>query len=1251
MKYSTERVLIRRCHAVAKVASIAGIAIGLLVLLGWILHIQVLTSIVPGYQTMKPNTAFCFALSGLSLWLLNDRCLNAKRRLAAKILAALVALAGGLTICERRLGWNLGIDDLLFNGLIGAHPGRMSLAIAIGFFLLGASLFFVDQKFRRSCEPSQWLALAAIVVGVIAQFAYVFGARSLYEFPAYAVMALHTAMTLTLLGFGALFVRPDQGLMAIITSKHGGGVMARRILPLAAALSFALSWLELQAERASFVGSEFGQAVFGTIEIILFATLVLLSARFLNKAAASRLQTEAELRLARDELERRVAERTAELQRLQQLQETILKEVSHGIHGIDPAGRIIFENPAAARMLGWEIDELLGLPAHATMHHHHADGSSYPVEQCKIYATLRDGEIRHVTDEVFWRRDGSSFPVEYSVSPLRNSGGAIGGSIVVFTDIAERKRAEQTLRESEERFRDLFENATDLIQSVDMDGRFLFVNRAWKQTLGYTDEDLKTLRLFDIVDPAVLKNCIDMFQRLLSGEKLPAIETAFVAKSGRTIDVEGNAHCQMRDGKAVGTRGIFRDVTARKAAQVALLEAKYAAEGATRAKSEFLANMSHEIRTPMNGVIGMTELLLGTKLTSEQRDFANTIRASADSLLTIVNDILDFSKIEAGKLTVESIDFDLRETVEGAIETVAERAHAKGLELANFIEPDLIVRLRGDRGRLRQILINLLGNAVKFTEQGEVVVRVSKQSETPTHTAVRFEITDTGVGIAPEAQARLFQAFSQADGSTTRKYGGTGLGLAISKQLVLMMDGEIGVNSTPGSGATFWFTARFEKQADSAAPAVADAHGLAGLRVLIVDDNAANRKILQHHMEAWKVAANSVASGREALEALRRAAGASAYDLAILDMQMPEMDAIMLARAIKADPAIVATRLVILTSLGQVLDADGLKRAGVDACLLKPVKQSRLLDCMVSIIAGASPQPPERVGAPVPEPPRHARILLAEDNPVNQLVALRQLEKLGYAADAVSNGLEALDAIQVSPYDIILMDCQMPEMDGYEATREIRIREQSSDQCCNWKLPVHIIAVTANAMEGDREKCLAAGMDDYLSKPIRLQELQAVLERSKPGARNRSHPIAVSLDQDNETALNSINPGVKILGLLKKSEGCPVDIKQLIEASAGPERMQELIDLYLKESHNLIEDLGAAIRSGVAKEIERLAHKFVGSSATCGMTAILPPLRELESMGRSSCLTGAEQMYADARRQLNRIKEFLRGYHFNENPD
>ena len=666
---------------------------------------------------------------------------------------------------------------------------------------------------------------------------------------------------------------------------------------------------------------------------------------------------------------------------------------------------------------------------------------------------------------------------------------------------SQRRRSVAALDESRAHFRAVVDSALDSIVTMNHEGRVIEFNPMAEATFGYRREEAIDRSLGELIVPPALRHAHEAgFRRFLeSGDAHvlnQRLELTAMRRDGSEFPVELTITQAWDSQRRPFFNGYLRDISQRRAAEAALVEAKEAAEAANRAKSEFLANMSHEIRTPMNGVIGMTGLLLGTRLDAEQHEYAETIRDSGESLLALINDILDFSKIEAGKLDLEIIDFDLHALLDDFAAMLALRAEDKGLEFLCAAAPDLPARLRGDPGRLRQILTNLAGNAIKFTAQGEVAVSADLLALDEKAVTVRFSIRDTGIGIPAEKLDLLFQKFTQVGASTTRKFGGTGLGLAISRLLVELMGGEIGVESEMGAGSRFWFSVRLPRQAD-VGPVVVPA-SLEGARILVVDDNASNRLLLQALLRTWGAEPEMAANGGTALEKLQAAqACGQPYRIAILDMQMPEMDGAELGRRIRADACYSDLRLAMMTSLGQRGDARRFESIGFDAYLTKPVRQSDLADTL-ALLLGQTPaamltrhalreRHHEAMRATTPS---GARILLAEDNVINQRVAVGILKKLGYGIDAVANGLEAIQALRSLPYDLALMDVQMPEMDGLEATRRIR---NPASGALNPHIP--IIAMTANAMRGDEEDCRAAGMDDYLAKPIAAETLREKLEK------------------------------------------------------------------------------------------------------------------------------------------------------------
>ena len=775
------------------------------------------------------------------------------------------------------------------------------------------------------------------------------------------------------------------------------------------------------------------------------------------------------------------------------------------------------------------------------------------------------------------------------------------------------------------RFRSLIDNAWDIILVAEADFEVAYITPSSERVLGYAPQDLEGRPVTDIVHPddeGVLSGHLRALADTTT--ETATFETRVRHRNGEWRTIAWTGANLLRDPSVRGYVLNGGDVTDARRAAEDLAAARDGALAASKAKSEFLSTMSHEIRTPMNGVIGLTELLLATSLDRDQQELASGIQVSAENLLRIINDILDVSKIEAGKLDLEEAPLNVPTTADDVGRIVAGAAHGKGLELLVDVHPDVPATLLGDVVRIKQVLLNLASNAVKFTDEGEVVIRVSVLHENSERVALRFEVTDMGIGIAVADQQRLFRAFTQADSSTTRRFGGTGLGLAISRQLVELMGGELGLISAPGEGSTFWFELSLRRSA-SAEPleASSDLTSLSGQRALVVDDNATNRRILHQQLLSWGVAVVEAVDAYQALEIAGAATEAGeSFQLGVIDLNMPGMDGIGLAEALKDNPATATMTLFLLSSSGERLGAAESHLKGFAGCLTKPVRSSELFDCLITGLNDGAPPIPARTAAPdLPENLEvMGMILLVEDNTMNQLVGSKVLAKLGFRFDIANHGGEAVSAIRAKSYDAVLMDCQMPEMDGYQATAEIRRLEGTARH-------TPIIAMTAAAMEGDRETCLAAGMDDYITKPVRLDAIAAVLERWIP--RPTVEGVAA-----HETILAPVE------GMPDPLDEAQIELLRELDDGEGAV-LGEIIDQYLTQTVETRGELVRVIGEGDPNALERTAHTLRGASANVGASAVAAVCAEMEMRGRSAQLDGADALVERFDSEFARVRDAL----------
>lgn len=873
-------------------------------------------------------------------------------------------------------------------------------------------------------------------------------------------------------------------------------------------------------------------------------------------------------------------------------------------------GRVIGVNPAFERLFGFGAEEAVGRDLNTLIVPEHERGRARELDE-----SVRRGDV--IVDEVRrCRKSGECFWVQVSAAPVRE-GAAVGTWFVLYEDVSARHHAERALREAEEQYRTLVESASDLVWEVDTQGRWTFLNAACGRVYGIEPKAMLGRPFAERVAEEQLERDYRAFEQVLTGGELTDFETVHRHADGSARFLSYAAR-PVRDasGTIVGARGIARDITERKAAERELAAAKEAAEAANRAKGTFLANMSHEIRTPMNGVLGMTELLLDTELTREQRQSAELIRSSAEALLAVIDDILDFSKIEAGHLVLEEIPFDLHAVVDSTVRLLALQAFQRGIELAYQVAPDVPHGVVGDPGRLRQVLTNLIGNAVKFTHAGEVVVTVSRVRGDDRVGQLRFAVRDTGIGISQDKLEYIFEEFSQADVSTTRKYGGTGLGLAISRRLVAMMGGEVRATSVVGEGSEFTFTLPLTLASERLGLlAKVDRMSLEGARVLVIDDNETNRRIVREVLGNLGARVDEAVDGPRGFDALAAAnAERRPYSLAVIDAFMPGLDGFELAASVRKQPELDDLRMMMLTSASQRGDAERCRELGIRGYLTKPVSPPDLIEVAAAVLSGGDTDdaPSLVTRHSIRETRGHLRILLAEDNLVNQEVAVTMLRRRGHEVDVVGDGRAAVEAVTRRAYDVVLMDVQMPELDGLTATQEIR-----SD-------PAHaglpIIAMTAHTMPADVERCLEAGMNDHVAKPFKPHELFAKVE-------GWDH-------SGTDVALAASPPG----------DVPPVDLEGFRSAlrEAGIEdALGNMLDVFLADAPARMVALDAAVTAQDAEAVRQAAHAYKSAAGTVWARPLAELLREAERAGREGDLRRAASLVEGIRSEHDDVLRYL----------
>ncbi len=923
----------------------------------------------------------------------------------------------------------------------------------------------------------------------------------------------------------------------------------------------------------------------------------------------------------------------------------LIENINDATYAVNIEGVFTFMSPICKSISGYDPEEITG--THLSRFVHPDD---YQALAQHIATAFETGNYPPVYEFRGIHKNGNIVYLRTSSRVIYDENNQPVGINGIMADITEFKEAEEKIQQGEKRYQLLAGNVQDVIWTMDPHMHYTYLSPSQEKLLGYRKKETLDLPLEQTMTSESYRRFKALFDRYAQIpikdsscapiDESEVIELEMLTKDGSSIWTESKlSFLYNASGKLYEVVGITRDISDRRLAENALRRAKEEtdainreledsinrvnklaadAEMANIAKSEFLANMSHEIRTPMNGVIGMVELLMNSQLSPEQQRYAETAQRSGEALLTIVNDILDFSKIEAGKMEIENIDFDLRQTMEDISDIVAFRAHEKGLELSCIVEHNVPSLLQGDPSRIRQVILNLVGNAIKFTSRGEVIIRVTLAAETDKQAIIRFSVSDTGIGIRKKKLTSLFGPFTQEDASITRKYGGTGLGLAISKRLTEMMGGKIGVESTEGKGATFWFTILLNKQPKGRKPREVASGNIRNHRILIVDDNATNRSILKDHLTQWGALPRDAADADEALAILRQACkDGHPFSLAIIDMQMPGMDGETLGKEILADPDLKNTVMVMITSADRPGEAAHMKSVGFADYISKPVKRSVLAESLSRALGGGLAAEKPISSCPIPVSRQNLKTLIVEDNEVNQAVACGILDKLGYHYTITANGKEAVEALSKNDeYDLVLMDLQMPEMDGFEATRIIRDPRSKVK-----RHDIAIIAMTAHALKQDRARCLDAGMDDYVAKPFRPEEIDEAIRRQ------------ISIDDTSAPPQKTAAPDK------------PTTDLKLFDRTAFLERingnvdlMQRVIKVYIEKTPEQLQELKEALRDGDAARIRLLGHAVKGASANIEAPLLKETAYKIECAGKSADLSEVEPLISSFEEIFSRLK-------------